>query len=88
MSFDKFKFQNQKGPSLKTRTPPPKAVGRDNDGVIDATLLVNDSSDDEDDDEEDIGADEDMSLVNDEGDEEDDAEENLEDQMDMNIQRL
>ena len=60
----------------------------DNDGVIDATLLVNDSSDDEDDDEEDIGADEDMSLVNDEGDEEDDAEENLEDQMDMNIQRL
>ena len=33
--LQKFELQNQKEPSLKTRTQPPQAVGRDNDGVID-----------------------------------------------------
>jgi hypothetical protein len=55
----------------------------DNDGIIDATLLVDDSSDDEEDEEDD--QDEDMPPV----DEEDEGQGNAEDdQMDLNLQRV
>ena len=57
----------------------------DNDGVIDATLLVDDSSDDEEDEEDEEDQDEDMPPVQ----EEDEEQGNLEeDQMNWNLQRV